>query len=277
LILVQVGCSLAYIARRPPMVRDEDRKAAVMIMVPCYNESDNELRKTIDSVLANDYPDENRVLVVVADGVITGRGETKSCPATLGEILGFQFDPHDDAYAYESVGAVTTNYASVYSGIYSSRNIAGKELKYIVVVKQGSLKERGMQRAGNRGKRDSQLLLFGILNRVQYNRRATDLDVVFMDALQDISLSPIDIEYLMAIDADTRVSKDALKFFVHKLEHDNSVLACCGETQVDNKTQSFITMIQVRIIGSTVTFFQQYLTSRVGYLNRSLNTTLPTT
>ena len=245
LILVQVGCSLAYIARRPPMVRPEDTRAAVMIMVPCYNESDNELRKTIDSVLANDYPDENRVLVVVADGIMTGRGQKMSCPETLGNILGFRFSPSDDAHAYESVGALPTNYASVYSGTYTSQKVTGKELKYVVVVKQGGPTEKGTGRAGNRGKRDSQLLLFGILNRMQYNRRPTELDLVFTKTLQDMELAWTDIEYLMAIDADTRISDNAIKFFVHKLEHDKSVLACCGETQVDNKSQSFITMIQV--------------------------------
>ena len=245
LILVQVGCSLAYIARRPPMVRPEDTKAVVMIMVPCYNESDNELRKTIDSVLANDYPDENRVLVVVADGIMTGRGQKMSCPETLGNILGFRFSPSDDAHAYESVGALPTNYASVYSGTYTSQKVTGKELKYVVVVKQGGPTEKGTGRAGNRGKRDSQLLLFGILNRMQYNRRPTELDLVFTKTLQDMELAWTDIEYLMAIDADTRISDNAIKFFVHKLEHDKSVLACCGETQVDNKSQSFITMIQV--------------------------------
>lgn len=286
LIMVQVGCSLAYIARRPPMVRDEDKRAAVMVMVPCYNESDNELRKTIDSVLANDYPSENRVLVVVADGVITGRGETKSCPATLGEILGFEFDPYDDAQAYESVGARTTNYASIYAGTYTSSKCPGNSLKYIVVVKQGCTDERGTARAGNRGKRDSQLLLFGMLNRIQYNRRPSDLDLVFMNAMQDLNLSLSDVEYLMAIDADTRVSKDAIKFFVHKLEHDKAVLACCGETQVDNKAQSFITMIQVRtsslyklsnLMDSSYRNTFSTLNRTSLFHHRSLNITLPIT
>lgn len=245
LIMVQVTCSLLYITRRPPMVRDEDKLAAIMVMVPCYNESEKELRKTIDSCLANDYPDENVVLVVVADGVITGRGEELSCPETLGEILGFKFDPNDEAQAYESVGARTTNYATVYSGVYKSPVQANSGLKYVVVVKQGCPDERGTPRAGNRGKRDSQLLLFGILNRIQYHRRPTELDLVFTNALNDLDLQPSDVEYLMAIDADTRVSKDSFKYFVHKMDHDESVLACCGETQVDNKSQSFITMIQV--------------------------------
>ena len=246
LALIQVGCSLIYVARRPPMVRDEDKMAAVMVMVPCYNESAAELRKTIDSVLANDYPDENKLLVVVADGVMTGKGEKMSCPETLGSILGFHFDIHHKGYEYESVGAKTLNEASIYSGNYKNTKHPDKTLKYIVVVKQGTKEERGTARAGNRGKRDSQLLLFGILNRLQYNRRPTDLDLKFADAINEMDLPLNVMEFLMAIDADTRVSEDAMKYFVHKMDHDASVLACCGETQVDNKMQSFTTMCQVR-------------------------------
>ena len=245
LTAVQVICSLAYIARRPPFVKEDDMQAGVMVMVPCYNESDNELRKTIDSVLANKYPDENKVLCVVADGVITGRGEALSCPETLGAILGFTFSNLDDAFEYTSIGAKTTNFASIYSGRYTSEKYQGKYLKYLVVIKQGGPDEINTPRAGNRGKRDSQLLLFGIINRLQYNRRPTQLDLVFRQALDNLEIPLKDVEYLMAIDADTRVSDTAMRFFVHKMENDKSALACCGETRVDNKAQSFVTMLQV--------------------------------
>ena len=50
---------------------------------------------------------------------------------------------------------------------------------------------------------------------------------------------------LFAIDADTRVKETALKYLVHRLENKKSVTACCGETRVDNKTQSLVTMLQV--------------------------------
>ena len=246
ILIVQVGSSLVYIARRPPFVKDDDMRAGVMITVPCYNESDQELRKTIDSILLNDYPDENKILVVVADGVITGKDQTMSCPETLANILGFEFDPADAAYPYKSLGAKRTNYASIYSGTYRSpKKDPSKHLKYIVVVKQGGDEERYTARAGNRGKRDSQLLLYGIFNRLQYKRQPTKLDLTFMVAMDELGLPLGEIEYMMAIDADTRVSHTAMKYLVHRMESDKSILASCGETRVDNRSQSFTTMIQV--------------------------------
>ncbi len=187
-------------------------QAGILVMVPCYNESDKELRKTIESVFKNDYPDDNRVMVIVADGVITGAGEKMSCPETLASLLGFDFDPTDVAYPYKSLGTNTNNYASVYSGVYTSQECPEKKLNYIVTVKQGNPQERFTTRAGNRGKRDSQILLFGILNRLQYGRRLTDLDRMFVKTLDGFGLTYRDIEYLMAIDADTRVSENSLKF-----------------------------------------------------------------
>ena len=41
-----------------------------------YNEGDRELRKTINSVVESRYPSDNKVMVVVADGNITGKGES---------------------------------------------------------------------------------------------------------------------------------------------------------------------------------------------------------
>ena len=38
LIFAKIICSLAYIAKRPPFVKDTDMQAGVMIMLPCYNE-----------------------------------------------------------------------------------------------------------------------------------------------------------------------------------------------------------------------------------------------
>ncbi|KAL3908079.1 MAG: hypothetical protein SGILL_008620, partial [Bacillariaceae sp.] len=233
--------------RGPPFVKEDETQVGVMVMVPCYNEGSAELRKTINSVLKNEYPDENKVVVVVADGVITGKDEKQSTPEVLGKILGFDFDPADASYPYQSQGdgEKQTNYVSLYSGVYTNADAPGKKLNYVVIVKQGGEKERFTPRAGNRGKRDSQLLLFGLLNRMQYNRRPTGLDDAFSACLNDLELPLSEIMYLQAVDADTRLADTALKYLVHRLETNSTAIACCGETRVDNTTQSFVAMLQV--------------------------------
>jgi cellulose synthase/poly-beta-1,6-N-acetylglucosamine synthase-like glycosyltransferase len=317
LLIVQLVCSLIYIAKRPPDVKDDDMRAGVMIMVPCYSESDKELTKTIDSVLENDYPDENKgtkvdrpvsfsVTAHLFSRVVcssipalftvspcgcrrwchywTGRVSykrsipfprrpasmspsakrysdanrpffrlilasirTMSSPEHLALLLGFSFDKRqeDPAYSFKSLGPKGENMASVYSGVYTIPRAPGKSLRYVVLVKQGLPEERLTPRAGNRGKRDSQLLLFGIMNRLQNNRRPLVLDQVFKTAMDELGLPLNQIEYMMAIDADTRVANNAIKYMVHHMEHEKMTMACCGETQVDNRSQSMVTAIQV--------------------------------
>lgn len=87
ILLLQCFCSLILAAQSLHMkmeyskfVKSSDcrqkrlqQDSIVMVMVPCYNEGETELRKTIKSILETDYPQENKVLVVVADGIITGK------------------------------------------------------------------------------------------------------------------------------------------------------------------------------------------------------------
>ena len=85
-------------------------------MVPCYNEGPKELRKTIDSVMDTTYPDDNKVLLVVADGNITGKGERMSTPETLASILGYKMSPSDRTFKCKSIGELTENRAKLYYG-----------------------------------------------------------------------------------------------------------------------------------------------------------------
>lgn len=87
ILLLQCLCSLILAAQSLHMkmgyskfVKSSDcrqkrlqQDSAIMVMVACYNEGETELRKTIKSILETDYPQENKVLVVVADGIITGK------------------------------------------------------------------------------------------------------------------------------------------------------------------------------------------------------------
>jgi len=105
--------------------------------------------------------------------------------------------------------------------------------------------EAGSPRAGNRGKRDSQLLFSGLLNRFHHGRALNDLDKAIKNALDRLQLPLDEIRFLMAIDADTRIDRESLSHMTFSMNKNDRILALCGETKVDNKAQSWVTMIQV--------------------------------
>ncbi|KAL3767888.1 hypothetical protein ACHAW5_010131 [Stephanodiscus triporus] len=244
LMIIQFLASMVYICPRHRSYTEEDVRSPVMVMVPCYNEGDNELRKTIKSVLNTTYPDENKVLFVVADGIVTGNGEDMSTPEHLANILGFDIDEfEDDTFEYDCIGVtLMKNRARVYHGILQKGH---KFLKYIVVVKCGLPAEATSSKPGNRGKRDSQLITIGYFNRIHYGRELTELDSAIQRAMVDLNLQADMVRFLMAIDADTRVDTMSVTHMVYGMDKKEKVLALCGETKVDNKASSWVTMIQV--------------------------------
>jgi len=245
LMVIQFLASMIYICPRNRTYTEEDVRSPVMVMVPCYNEGDNELRKTIKSVLNTTYPDENKVLFMVADGLVTGNGEDMSTPEHLANILGFDIDEfEDDTFEYDCIGVThTKNRSRVYHGILQKGH---KFLKYIVVVKVGLPAEATTSsKPGNRGKRDSQLITIGYYNRIHYGRELTELDSAIQRAMVDLNLQADMVRFLMAIDADTRVDTMSLTHMVYGMDKKEKVLALCGETKVDNKASSWVTMIQV--------------------------------
>lgn len=244
IMIAQMFCSLMYIAKGTRTYSVEDTQDQVIVMVPCYNEGGIELIKTLDSVLATTYPEENKVVFIIADGVVTGAGQDLSTPEHLAEILGFEMDPeNDELYSYGSIGLLTSNRARVYHGYYE---LEDKSLKYLVVVKHGlPMEQTGSAKPGNRGKRDSQLIIMGYFNRVYHGRELTELDAAIEDALIDLNMQSDDMRLLMTIDADTRVDELSITHMTYTMNQNERILAVCGETKVDNKWQSWVTMMQV--------------------------------
>jgi len=244
IMVAQMLCSLMYIAKGTRRYSEEDTQDQVLVMVPCYNEGGEELIKTIDSVLGTTYPEENKCIFIIADGVVTGAGQELSTPEHLSEILGFEMDPsEDELYAYDSIGLITENFARVYHGYYE---VEDKSLKYLVVVKHGlPMEQTGSAKPGNRGKRDSQLVIMGYFNRIYHGRELSELDAAIEDALIDLNMQSDDMRLLMTIDADTRVDELSITHMTYAMNQNDGILALCGETKVDNKWQSWVTMMQV--------------------------------
>ena len=99
---------------------------------------------------------------------------------------------------------------------------------------------------GNRGKRDSQMLLMRFLNRVHYNLPMTPLELEMHHQIRNIiGVNPTFYEFLLQIDADTVVAPDSATRFVASFLHDTRLIGVCGETALTNAKSSFITMMQV--------------------------------
>ena len=201
-----------------------------------------ELNKTIKSVADTVY--DNKIFIAIADGQITGKGEPASTPQILGRILGYENDDdevklNNTFHKYTSVGDITDNYVQIHYGT------TVKGLKYLVIEKVGTENEVDLPRAGNRGKRDSLVIIMGLLNRVHYGKDLTSLDIAIIDTLDYLQIPIDDVEYLLTIDADTRVSKQSISYMVSAMKEEDDILALCGDTKVDNKTESWVTGLQV--------------------------------
>ena len=82
LMVIQFIASMVYICPRHHTYSEEDVMSPVIIMVQCYNKGNNELRKPMKSVLDPTYHDENKILFMVADGLVTGTATTVPPPST---------------------------------------------------------------------------------------------------------------------------------------------------------------------------------------------------
>ncbi|KAG0970469.1 hypothetical protein G6F31_000872 [Rhizopus arrhizus] len=215
----------------------------VICQVPCYTEGEEELRKTIDSVAALKYDDKRKLLFIICDGMIVGGGNDRPTPQIVLDILGADpyLDPEPLSFFSVGEGQKQHNMAKVYSGLYECR---GHVVPYVVVAKVGKPSER--QKPGNRGKRDSQLVLMRFLNKVHFASPMTPMELEIYHQIKNIiGVNPSFYEFILMVDADTEVMPDGLSRLVSAFVKDPKVIGLCGETKLSNEKDSWVTMIQV--------------------------------
>ncbi|KAL7774021.1 hypothetical protein CFE70_003990 [Pyrenophora teres f. teres 0-1] len=215
----------------------------IIATVPAYTEDEESLRRAIDSAARMKYDDKRKLLVIVCDGMIIGQGNDKPTPRIVLDILGVPEATDPDPLSFESLGEGQRqhNMGKCYSGLYE---VHGHIVPFLVVVKIGKPSE--VSKPGNRGKRDSQIILMRFLNRVHYNLPMSPLELEMHHQIRNIiGVNPTFYEFLLQIDADTEVAPDAATRFVAAFLHDTRLLAICGETALTNAKSSFVTMMQV--------------------------------
>jgi chitin synthase len=215
----------------------------IICTVPAYTEDEESLRRAIDSAARMKYDDKRKLLFIICDGMIIGQGNDKPTPRIVLDILGVPEATDPDPLSFESLGEGQRqhNMGKIYSGLYE---VQGHIVPFLVVVKVGKPSE--VSKPGNRGKRDSQIILMRFLNRVHYNLPMSPLELEIHHQIRNIiGVNPTFYEFLLQIDADTSVAPDAATRFVAAFLHDTRLLAICGETALSNAKSSFVTMMQV--------------------------------
>ncbi|CAO2653426.1 Nn.00g028370.m01.CDS01 [Neocucurbitaria sp. VM-36] len=240
-IVIKFLAALQLGSRKRPANQDK----FVICQVPAYTEGEDQLRKGLDSLTALAYDNKRKLICVICDGMIVGGGNDRPTPKIVLDILGVDPKVDPPALPFWSVGegSQQLNYGKVYSGLYE---FEGNVVPYIVVVKMGKESEQHKSKPGNRGKRDSQILLMSFLNRVHHRSAMNPLELEMFHQINNIiGVDPELYEYLLMVDADTMVRPDALNRLVASCANDSKIAGICGETSLENEDKSWWTMIQV--------------------------------
>jgi chitin synthase len=228
--------------------------AHTICLVTAYSESVEGLRTTLDSLATTDYPNSHKLILVIADGIVKGAGNTLTTPdICLTMMKEFVIPPREvDAHSYVAIadGQRRRNMAKVYAGFYDYDDASVERSKQqrvpmVVVAKVGNPLEANDPKPGNRGKRDSQIMLMAFLQKVMFDERMTKFEYEFFNSVWRVTgLSSDRYELVFCVDADTKVFPDSLTRMVSCMVVDVEIMGLCGETKIANKADNFVTMMQ---------------------------------
>ncbi|WFD02700.1 chitin synthase [Malassezia obtusa] len=224
-------------------------------LVTAYSESFEGLRTTLDSLATTNYPNSHKLLLVIADGIVKGAESDISTPdiclSMMQDLIVPAEDVEGNSYVAIADGAKRHNMAKVYAGFYDYDDQTVEKSKQqrvpmILIAKCGTMMEMDSAKPGNRGKRDSQVLLMAFMQKVLFDERMTQFEYEFFNAIWRVTgVTPEQYEIVLMVDADTKVFPDALTRMAACMVEDPEIMGLCGETKIANKAQSWVTMIQV--------------------------------
>ena len=217
-----------------------------IMLVTCYSEDEHALRSTFDALAATEYNEDFKLLLIISDGIIKGQGNAKSTPDLILGMLELDknwSEPEALSYLAVADGSKQHNKAKVYVAWY---NFKGRSVPTILIVKCGLANEAYLPKPGNRGKRDSQMILMRFLERVTFNQRLCPLEFdLFLKMNYLMGVTPDCFQIVLMVDADTKVAPDSLARMVACMVADPQIMGLCGETRIGNKSDSWVSRIQV--------------------------------
>jgi chitin synthase len=225
-------------------------------LVTAYSEGEAGIRSTLNSIAQTDYPNSHKLILIICDGVVKGKGEKMSTPDICLSMMKDNAIPPNEvtAYSYVAVasGSKRHNMARIHAGFYDYGRKSPipledqKRVPMMIVEKVGTEDESSGSKPGNRGKRDSQIILMSFLQKVMFDERMTELEYEMFNGIWRVTgISPDFYEVVLMVDADTKVFPDCLIHMCSAMVKDPEIMGLCGETKIANKRDSWVTMIQV--------------------------------
>jgi chitin synthase len=228
--------------------------AHTICLVTAYSESVEGLRTTLDSLATTDYPNSHKLIMVIADGMVKGSGNDKYTPDIVLSMMKDLVIPENEVQAHSYVaiadGHKRHNMAKVYAGFYDYDSNTVEKSKQqrvpiVLVAKVGNPLETEDVKAGNRGKRDSQIVLMSFLQKIIFDERMTTFEYEFFNSIwRCTGVCPDRYELVLCVDADTKVFPDSLTRMAACMVNDIEIMGLCGETKIANKGETWVTMIQ---------------------------------
>ncbi|KAJ1549843.1 hypothetical protein HK096_010153, partial [Nowakowskiella sp. JEL0078] len=206
----------------PGELDDGEESPFVILLVTCYSEAEDGIRSTLESLASTKYPDSRKLLFVICDGLITGSGNEKSTPdIVVGMMKKDDMMPPAEPKSYIAIaeGKKQHNMGLVHSGHFECQ---GHSVPMIAVVKCGTAEEGTQKKPGNRGKRDSQMLIMNFLSSLLDEEGWMHaLHHELSIRIQSIAhIAPIQYNIILMVDADTVVAEDSLRHMTRAMNND---------------------------------------------------------
>ncbi|CAG9993575.1 unnamed protein product [Clonostachys byssicola] len=205
---------------RPEKIIEPEHVESFGMVIPCYNETREEMTKSLDSLVVQTGIDDNKkAIIVICDGRVRGPGMEKSTADYLFEdILTEQTHRSKIKKAYMAWDGQQMD-IEVAKGFY-------KGLPFCCIVKDQ-----------NQGKRDSLIVVRSFLHKFNH-RRANPEHIFsprFFDYMESWLGKDVDVDYidhLVGMDADTVFDTDCISQLLKESKYPHTV-GVCGYVAVD--------------------------------------------
>ena len=200
--------------RKPPIAVDISTKSSVFVL-PCYNESESEIGRTLESIL-NASEMVPTIVVVIVDGRATGVDNSEPTYIICEKLLNVLHIPQSPF---------------TYSG--------WKGHDYFVNVKSGycpnSLKTPFLliEKQENFGKKDSLILIRELILQFNggRNRNLGAFGDWFKREMESFGILKVD--YIFGTDADTIISPNSIQVMLEKMESNPMLIGLSGNVRID--------------------------------------------